>query len=360
MGIEVRDLRKEYPGFSVTLDLDAADGETLVLAGPSGCGKTTALRLLAGLAEADGGELRIDGIDVAHVPPWKRNTALVFQDLALFPHLSVGGNVAYGPAIRGVRRAERRRIVEECLAAVRLSGYRRRRVDTLSGGERQRTAIARALASSPRLLLMDEPFSSLDAPLRRELRREFRELRSRSAIPCVFVTHDRDEAASLADRIALMDSGRVVETGTARDLFLRPKTSFAARFFGAGAVVPCRVIGSGGAAATADSPLGRLRVMDIGLGRPGAAASEDGKLRLFIPKDGMTLGRSSSSSGGRYAACSGTLRGASFQGDHLALDIEAAEGVLLQLEAGCRAEIPPVGAVVAFTVDQDLIRVLMD
>ncbi len=359
MGVEVRDLRKEYPGFSVALDFDVADGETLVLAGPSGCGKTTALRLLAGLAEADGGELCIDGIDVADVPPWKRNAALVFQDLALFPHLSVGGNVAYGPAIRGVRRAERRRIVDECLAAVRLSGYRRRRVDTLSGGERQRTAIARALAASPRLLLMDEPFSSLDAPLRRELRREFRELRSRSSLPCVFVTHDRDEAASLADRIALMDAGRVVETGTARDLFLRPRTGFAARFFGSGAVVECRMVGGGGAAATVDGPLGRLRVPDSGVGRSGAAAA-DGKLLLFVPKDGMTLGRCASPAGGRYASCSGTLRGASFQGDHLALEIEAAEGVMLQLEAGCRAEIPPLGGVVEFAVDQELLRVVTD
>jgi putative spermidine/putrescine transport system ATP-binding protein len=211
-----------------------ADGETLVLAGPSGCGKTTLLNLIAGLLQEDRGEILMDGENAAGLPPWKRNISVVFQDLALFPHLNVGNNIAYSSFIKGIKKAERRRIVEEALRLVRLPGCEKRRIDTLSGGERQRVAIARALAARPRLLLLDEPFSSLDAPLRREIQGEFRRIRSKSQAPCIFVTHDREEAAALGDRIALMDRGRIVETGTGRDLFLAPKTEFAAQFFGRG------------------------------------------------------------------------------------------------------------------------------
>jgi ABC-type Fe3+/spermidine/putrescine transport system ATPase subunit len=156
---------------------------------------------------------------------------VVFQDAALFPHLNAGGNVSYGPFIRGVPRKERRELAEKLLRLVRLEGYARRNVSTLSGGEKQRVAIARALAVSPAALLLDEPFSSLDAPLRRELREEFRDILSRAGAPCVFVTHDRDEAAVLGDRIALMRDGRVVETGTPEELFRSPKTEFGRAFF---------------------------------------------------------------------------------------------------------------------------------
>jgi ABC-type Fe3+/spermidine/putrescine transport system ATPase subunit len=257
MGIELRGVTKHYGDFSLSLDLEVADGETLALVGPSGCGKTTALGLIAGLIEPDGGEILINGKVINAVPPWKRNIAVVFQDLALFPHLSVGKNIAYGPFIRGTAKQERRRLVEETLRAVHLEGYEKRPVHTLSGGEKQRAAIARALAVAPAALLMDEPFSSLDAPLRRALRLEFLEIRRRAAsagtaagpvgggarkpCPCVFVTHDREEAAVIAGRIALMKAGRIVETGPARELFLAPKTAYGARFFGSGTVLPCNL-----------------------------------------------------------------------------------------------------------------------
>ena len=221
-------------------------GETLVLTGPSGSGKTTALNLIAGFIKQDAGQLLIDGTDAGALPPWKRDISIVFQDLALFPHLNVAGNVQYGLFIRGVKKPERRRAVTEALSAARLSGFEKRRIAGLSGGEKQRVAIARALASSPRLLLMDEPFSSLDVPLRRAVREEFLEIRRRSTVPCIFVTHDREEAALLGTRIALMKDGRIVESGPPRDLFQRPRTAFCAEFFGGGIPVQTPEIPPGG------------------------------------------------------------------------------------------------------------------
>jgi len=230
--LEVKALKKSYGDFSTLLDLSVGEGETLSLVGPSGCGKTTALNLISGLVEPESGSVLIDGEDITLLPAWKRNISVVFQDLALFPHLDVGGNVAYGLFIKGVPKKERRLAVENTLEIVRLQGYAARRIDTLSGGERQRVAIARALASSPRLLLLDEPFSSLDAPLRKNLRSDFLEIRSHSKAPCIFITHDREEALMLGDRSALMKDGRIVETAGGREILTAPKTEFAREFFG--------------------------------------------------------------------------------------------------------------------------------
>ena len=230
--LEVKALKKSYGDFSVSLDLSVGAGETLALVGPSGCGKTTALNLIAGLAEPESGSVVIDGEDITSLPAWKRNVSVVFQDLALFPHLDVGGNIAYGLFIKGAPKKERRLIVEQTLKIVRLQGYAARRIDTLSGGERQRVAIARSLASSPRALLLDEPFSSLDAPLRKSLRNDFMEIRAHSKAPCIFITHDREEALMLGNKIALMKDGRIVETAKGRDILIAPKTEFAMEFFG--------------------------------------------------------------------------------------------------------------------------------
>ncbi|MCL2007726.1 MAG: ABC transporter ATP-binding protein [Treponema sp.] len=234
MSLKASSLRKSFGNFTVILDMEVAEGETLVLAGPSGSGKTTAINLIAGLAEPDSGVLSSNGEDISALPCWKRNISVVFQDLALFPHLDVGGNIAYGLKIRKMPKEERVKIVEEMLKLVRLPNYASRRIHTLSGGERQRVAIARSLALNPRALLLDEPFASLDTPLRMELRREFLAIRSKSKAPCIFVTHDREEAAMLGDRIALMRGGEIVETGTADRLFNSPETEFAKDFFSSG------------------------------------------------------------------------------------------------------------------------------
>jgi ABC-type Fe3+/spermidine/putrescine transport system ATPase subunit len=243
VGLELRNIRKQRGSFRLEIEsLEAAAGETLVLAGDSGCGKTTVLNIIAGLVESDAGQVLLDGRPLDGVPPWKRRVSLVFQDLALFPHLDTAQNVAYSAFLRGLSKSGRERTAREFLEIVHLPGYERRRVSTLSGGERQRAAIARALAAKPDILLLDEPFSSLDAPLRRRLRSEFSALFRTLKIPCIFVTHDQEEAAVLGGRIAFMRGGSVIETGTPEKLFLSPETRAAADFFGAGTVLPCGIL----------------------------------------------------------------------------------------------------------------------
>ncbi|QQO08066.1 ABC transporter ATP-binding protein [Breznakiella homolactica] len=345
MSIEVRQLEKTYGDFSLSLDFSVSDGETLILAGPSGCGKTTALSLIAGLIQGDRGAITIDGKSVESAPPWKRNIAVVFQDLALFPHLDVGRNVTYGLFIRGIPKAVRRAAAAEKLKTVRLSGYERRRIQTLSGGEKQRAAIARALAQDPRALLLDEPFSSLDAPLRKELREEFLEIRKQSPVPCIFVTHDREEAAMLGDRIALMSQGSIAEIGKSRDLFLEPKTEFAARFFGFGQLLPCRILEGNDRAVAAETPLGRLRVRDISSLNPE-------KPLLFVPRDALGF----EENGRHGTAVSGIIRKSLFQGERILSEVELQDKTLLAIEADPRMELPPEGSKVRLRVDESLIR----
>jgi ABC-type Fe3+/spermidine/putrescine transport system ATPase subunit len=397
VSLEVIDLKKTYGSFSVSLDLKVDEGETLVLAGPSGSGKTTALNLIAGLASPDSGRVLIGGDDIGCLPPWKRNISMVFQDLALFPHLDVGGNIAYGLFIRKVRRNERRRITGEALEMVRLPGYASRRVHTLSGGERQRVAIARALAVSPDALLLDEPFSSLDLPLRKELRAEFLEIRSRSKAPCVFVTHDREEAIMLGSRIAIMNSGSVIEIGTGKELFLSPKTEFAARFLASGHVLPCKVTGKkqGGSEYVpavymlpdympmeyvpvkhtppeyiiyeVSTPLGEMTVTaqneppaEIRQDRGSPPANRQDNLKLFIPHDAIHLEDSSAAAGRK--TFSAVYQGSFYNGPNLVVKIllpaseNSAEQLPMEIIASPRTNIPAPGSMVDLRVDERLLR----
>jgi ABC-type Fe3+/spermidine/putrescine transport system ATPase subunit len=343
VSLEALGLKKSYDDFSVDLSLRIEKGETLVLAGPSGCGKTTTLNLIAGLIQADAGDIVADGRSINALPPWKRHIAVVFQDLALFPHLDVGKNVAYAPFVQGVPKPERREIVAKALEQVRLSGYEKRRVDTLSGGERQRVAIARALAMRPRAMLLDEPFSSLDTPLRRSLRAEFRGIPESAGIACLFVTHDREEAAALGDRIALMSGGRIVETGAPRDLFLSPATEFGARFFGVGLVLDCSVLGPENGGILIDSPLGRLLVP---LGTP----RNPNRPLVFVPNDALSI--AAGGQGKKAALC----RNSVFAGDRLMLDLDLGGGIRCSVETSARSAPPPRDSPVALAVDETLLR----
>lgn len=347
MPVEVKGLEKRFGEFGVRVDLRVEDDEILVLAGPSGCGKTTALQMIAGLLAPDSGSVEIDGEDVGALPAWKRRIGVVFQDLALFPHLDVGRNVSYGPEVAGIGPKERRRRVERYLAAVRLEGYERRRVDTLSGGERQRVAIARSLAASPRALLMDEPFSSLDAPLRRELRGEFRDLRRREGFPCLFVTHDRDEAAALADRIAVMRDGRIVEIGTPRTLFLEPRSAFVANFLGAGTVLPLASVErrADGSARVA-SDLGSWMIDD----------APEGPLALLVPPDAARV----CSDGEWGTKTAATVSEVIFEGDRATIAVALVSGARLAVHQSPRRAIPTAGELVYIDADLSRVRAVVD
>lgn len=214
----------------VTLAL--ADGETLALLGPSGCGKSTLLRLAAGLEAADGGRVVLDGVDVTDQPPQRRRFGMVFQDYALFPHLDVGRNVGFGLVEQRQVPEARRRRVAELLAMVGLPGLERRRVTELSGGQQQRVALARALAPRPSVLLLDEPLSNLDEALRTSLKEELRDILGGLETHAIYVTHDQTEAFTIADRVAVMRAGRIVQVGTREDLLERPASVWLARFLG--------------------------------------------------------------------------------------------------------------------------------
>src|SRR6266478_1273041 len=215
------------------VSLGVERGEMIALLGSSGCGKTTLLRSIAGFVLPESGTISIDGKDITRLPPEARETAMMFQSYALWPHMSVADNIAYGLRMRGWKKDAMAARVEDMLKLLQLEGFESRSVTQLSGGQRQRVALGRALAVDPTLLLLDEPMSNLDYKVRLELRHELRALQQRIGITAVYVTHDREEALTLADRIAVIDAGRVVQFGTPEEVFHRPASAFVAGVMGA-------------------------------------------------------------------------------------------------------------------------------
>jgi sulfate transport system ATP-binding protein len=239
MSIILEGLTKRFEGRSVVdrVSLEIADGELFVLLGASGSGKSTVLRMIAGLASSDGGSIQLMGRDVTDWPPQKRGVGLVFQNYSVFQHMTAAKNIAFGLRIRGVRRRERRRKSEELLDLVGLGGLGDRYAHQLSGGQQQRVALARALAYEPQVLLLDEPFGALDVKIRSQVRRSFREIQQRLKVTTVLVTHDQDEAFEMADRIGVIERGRLIEVGKAEELYSRPGSLSTATFLGAGTVL---------------------------------------------------------------------------------------------------------------------------
>ena len=267
MEIRLEDVTKVYEGpggkFTAVADVAVriASGEFFFLLGPSGCGKTTLLRLIAGLLAPTAGRIRFDERDVTDLPVEKRNTAMVFQGYALWPHMTVQENVEFGPKMKQVGKEERRRFADEQLATVQMSAYSSRKPNQLSGGQQQRVALARALAAGSDCLLLDEPLSNLDARLRLHMRGELRSLVKSSGMTAVYVTHDQKEALSMADRIAVMNEGGIVQIGTPEQLYDRPSTRFVADFLGEANFVDGKLV-EAGAQARVETPFGTILCSD--------------------------------------------------------------------------------------------------
>jgi putative spermidine/putrescine transport system ATP-binding protein len=219
------------------VDLDIREDEFFTLLGPSGSGKTTCLRMIAGFEQPDEGRVELAGRDVTDLPPYERDVNTVFQDYALFPHMSVGENVEYGLRIAGVAKEERRRRASEALEMVRLGGYEKRRTGQLSGGQRQRVALARALVNRPKVLLLDEPLGALDLKLRQQMQNELRTIRGEVGITFVYVTHDQEEALTMSDRLAVFADGRIEQIGPPADVYEHPANEFVAGFVGVSNIV---------------------------------------------------------------------------------------------------------------------------
>jgi spermidine/putrescine transport system ATP-binding protein len=313
------------------LDLEISAGEFIVLLGPSGSGKTTILSIIGGFAMPTIGRVLIAGQDITDLPPAKRPTATVFQDYALFPHMSVRSNVAFGLAMRKVPKAERHRRADEMLQLVGLGGFGSRGVHQLSGGQRQRVALARAIAVEPKVLLLDEPLGALDLALRRQMQEELVRIQKRLGTTFVHVTHDQEEAMSIADRVVVMNKGRIEDMGPPSRVYLRPASLFTASFMGESNILTGEVVEATSGVAWVKTRVGTLTV-------PTQAATGEA-ITLSIRPEQLLIGGTGA---GTLALGSGTVTETSFQGTHLRAHVTiGGEGGGLLLRAPAATTLAP-------------------
>lgn len=337
--LSVSGLRCSYQGQIVLegIDLEAAQGEILCLLGPSGCGKTTLLRAIAGLERLDAGDVRFNGQSLKNIPVHARGFGLMFQEYALFPHMTVAQNVAFGLRMQHIPDIDQR--VRNVLDLVGLTGFERRSVTLLSGGERQRVALARSLAPSPRLLMLDEPLGALDANLRDRLVTDLRSIIKKAGLTAIYVTHDHSEAFAVADRVAIMNQGRLEQVGSPEEVFRRPATEFAALFMGLTNIVPVEKENNGYAV----TPLGEF------------AAAVPAHSLLLHPL-GLNLITSpivqSSNSG---TVVSGVVRESVFRGETYRLTVEHGSGLALSLSTPLSSAVPAIGQSVDILITADAV-----
>ena len=348
IAVKLRDVTKTFGEVHALKDatLCVRRGELMTLLGPSGCGKSTLLNLIAGFLTPDRGELEIDGHRVTDIPPYKREIGMVFQNYALFPHMSAADNVGYGLRMRRLAKGEVKRRVADALVLVRLSGIENRRPHQLSGGQQQRVALARALVISPKVLLLDEPLSALDRSLRASMQVEIKEIQRQLGVTALFVTHDQSEALSLSDRIAVMFDGQIRQIGTPADIYRRPSDRFVASFVGDVNVLRARLGSIDQTTATIS-----LGAQSIPVATGPLAGSKPGDpVDLFVRPEQLRL-----SATGEPMAAQGTVTTHIYQGAHVDLYVlspVASGGRLLVRSAEPDAITRwPVGAVVGVTVN---------
>ena len=325
MKIALRDVVKRF-GPVTAVDgatLDVADGQLFTLLGPSGCGKTTLLRLIAGFYRPDAGEIRFGERRVESLPPYERNIGMVFQNYALWPHMTVRANITYGLRLRKLPAAEIAERLERGLRQVNLVGLEDRYPGQLSGGQQQRVALARALVLNPDILLLDEPLSNLDAKIRIQVRAEIRRLQQELRITTIYVTHDQEEALSLSDRVAVMRDGHVLQVGPPKELYERPRTRFVADFVGTNNLVPGEVQGDGGRGGdlVVSTALGPLRAV--------ANGAVSGRCVLAVRPENVALGAPAAGEGNRV---DGRVSFVSYLGNTLRYDVQTEPGLVLKAD----------------------------
>jgi spermidine/putrescine ABC transporter ATP-binding subunit len=324
MQISVHDITKRFGKNEVVgrSSFSIGEGELFTLLGPSGCGKTTLLRLIAGFYTPDEGEIRFDGARVNEVPPHERGIGMVFQNYALWPHMTVLDNVAYGLKLRSIGRAEIGERVAAVLEKVRLAGLGERYPGQLSGGQQQRVALARALVLNPKILLLDEPLSNLDAKIRIQVRAEIRKLQKELGITTVYVTHDQEEALTLSDRIVVFNQGRVFQIGAPKELYERPRNRFVADFIGINNLLEGTVGAVESGFLAVDTALGRLRAL------PNAELRAGEKCVICVRPENIAVG----GAGPERNLARGKISFAAYLGNTLRYDVDLGQGITFKVD----------------------------
>jgi len=350
-GVELDHITVRFGQFTAVNDvsLDIRGGEFFSFLGPSGCGKTTILRTVSGFLDPSQGSVRIAGQDMTGLGPNRRPTALIFQNLALFPLMTVAENIAYGLRVRGASKPERKKKADELLNLIALPDQGQKLVSELSGGQKQRVAIARALAVEPKVLLLDEPLSALDLKLRQHMRNELREIQKRVGITFIYITHDQGEALTMSDRIAVMNDGVIEQVGGGKAIYDEPATTFVASFVGENNAFPGKIVKADKSGAMIETAVGELR------GRNPKGLQAGDAAVLFVRPESLKLGKNS-----KETSFSSTVLNVAFEGNasHIFLKGPGKKGLMLTVGRLDGGKIPGQGATAALSYDPELGLVL--